>query len=334
MNIAKEDIQSLIAVDVGALALLHETVMVFNLKTSHFTRLKIPDLLRSRDADRVVCLCEPEDQPPERPHPQRIDMSRFRKLDQDELGKGFCLNNLTFALEFTGDHLVISYKNQKVYEEPIYLLCQCDDDELDERMEDSIFFEYRIGSLSKALKTVYGTTARLKPCAEYPAIRVTQDITGWFCEQLEASFDDHRDQQLLAVLKLLLSEAGEPPVFDDFIKMVSGSIEDVDAVVDALFREYIGYCGVSAGYRTSIWDGMVAVYQYFNKDIDYEELIALIEKRFEQDEFKDFKDYDIIPTSVVSSIIFLNNLFRDNTMACRKELAIAMLCFSLTQSAY
>ena len=329
MKIGSKIIQSLVAVDVDALPLYHKDAVTFNFRTNKLTRLNIPGLLRSQDSDGVVCLCDPADQPLDRPPPSAIDISGFRKLNQDELGKGFHFNNLTFALEITGGNLVISYKNQKIYEEPVYLLFQCEDDEPDERMETLPFFEDRIGSLSVALKTAYGHTARLKSSATYPAIRVTQDITGWLCEQLESSPDGSSDDPL-AVLKFLLTEAGDKSVLNDFIKMVSLPVDDVETIVDTLFLEYIRYCGVSAGYRTSIWNGMVAVYQHFNGDLDDEKIIALIEKRFEKNEFKEFQDYDIIPTSAVSTLIHLTDLFREEATDCRRELAIAMLCFGLT----
>jgi len=183
-------------------------------------------------------------------------------------------------------------------------------------------------SVYDALQKAYGDMARLGSGAGYPAIQ-TQDIATWLDEHLENSFDDHRDD-LPAALKLLLQAVGDTTVLDDFIGMVSKPIDDVDAVVDALFLEYINFCDISAGYRTALWDGMVAVYQYFSPDMEYDALIERIQKRFEQDEFREFREYDIVITSAVSTMILLNHLFRDSSIACRRELTIAMLCFGVT----
>ncbi len=327
MMIAKEDIQRLMAADIGALPLVHDGAVVFNLKSGQFTRQTIHDVLHPQDADDVVCLCDPGIQPGSRPYPQPVDMSRFRKLNQDELKKGFHFNNLTFESDCSGGMLTIFYKNEPVYEEPVYLQLHCDDDEPDEQLEASAFFENRMNTLHAALKTVYGKTARLECRTGYPVIRVTQDIADWLNDQIEDSFDDHRDN-LLAALKLLL-QAGDASALDNFIGMVSDPVDDVDAVVDALFPEYINFCDISAGYRTALWDGMVAVYQYFSPNMEYDALIERIQKRFEQDEFREFKEYDIAITSAASTMILLNHILRDPTIACRRELAIAMLCFAL-----
>jgi len=329
MMIAKEDIQRLMDADVGALPLAHDSVVVFNLKSGQFTRQTIHDVLHSLDAEDVVCLCDAGNQPPERPHPRPIEMFRFRKLSQDELKKGFHFNNLTFESDCSSGMLTIFYKNEQVYEEPVYLQLHCDDDEPDEQLEASEFFENRMDNLHAALKTVYGNTARLECRTGYPVIRVTQDIAAWLNEQIESSFDDRRDN-LLVVLKFLLQETGEPSALDDFIGMASSPVDDVDAVVDVLFQEYINHCAISAGYRTALWDGMVAVYQYFNRDMEYDALIDRIQKRFEQDEFREFKEYDIAITSAASTMILLNHLLHDPAIAYRQELSIAMLCFGIT----
>jgi len=280
------------------------------------------------DADTVVCLDDPdEEEPLNRPHPRPIEVSRFKKLDQAELERAMRFNTLIFRTKVANGHFVISYRKKKVYEEPVYLLFECDD-EPDEHLAESVFFEDRMESVYAALQKVYGDMARFGSGAGYPAIQ-TQDIATWLNEQLENSFDDHRDD-LSAALKLLLQAARDTSALDDFIGMVSKPIDDVDAVVDALFLEYINFCNISAGYRTALWDGMVAVYQYFSPDMEYDALIERIQKRFEQDEFKEYREYDIVITSAVSTMILLNNLFREQTTACRRELAIAMLCFGLT----
>jgi len=327
MTIAREDIQELMDADVDALLLTRVEPMTFNLKSGQFSKLKIHDLLGLHSAGDVVCLCDPEAQSPDRPHPQAIDISRFAKLDQEELERAMRFNTLIFRTAVVGGNFVISYKKQKVYEEPVYLLFECDD-EPDEHLAESVFFEDRMGSIYAALQKVYGDLARLGSGAGYPAIQ-TQDIATWLDEQLENTFDDHRDN-LLAALKLLLQAAGDTSALDDFIGMISAPVDDADAVVDALFPEHINFCDISAGYRTALWDGMVAVYQYFRPDMEYDALIERIQKRFEQDEFKEFRDYDIVITSAASTMIMLNHLWRDPAITCRRELAIAMLCFGIT----
>jgi len=327
MKIAREDIQGLMNADVDALPLTRAEPMTFNLKSGQFSRLKIHDLLGLHSEGDVVCLCEPGAQPLDRPHPQSIDISRFAKLDQRELERAVRFNTLIFRTAVVGDHFVISYKNEKVYEEPVYLLFECDD-EPDEHLAESVFFEDRMDSIYAALQKVYGDLARFGSGAGYPAIQ-TQDIATWMDEQLGNTFDDHRDN-LLAALKLLLQASENTSALDDFIGMVSTPVDDADAVVDALFLEYIKFCNISAGYRTALWDGMVAVYQYFRPDMEYDALIERIQKRFEQDEFKAFREYDITITSAASTMILLNHLLRDTAITCHRELSIAMLCFGIT----
>jgi len=113
MMIAKEDVQRLMDADVGTLPLVHGDAVVFNLKSGRFTRQTIHDVLRTQDADHVICLCDAGDQSEGLPCPQAVDMSRFRTLSQDELNKGFSFNNLTFESDCSGGMLSISGSTRK-----------------------------------------------------------------------------------------------------------------------------------------------------------------------------------------------------------------------------
>lgn len=47
---------------------------------------------------------------------------------------------------------------------------------------------------------------------------------------------------------------------------------DVDTLLQALGKQYINNCGISAGYRTIIWDMMVAVVVFYKKKDSIEDL--------------------------------------------------------------
>jgi len=257
-----------------------------------------------------------------RPAPKAVEHGEFRKLDQAELEKGFSFNNLKFISKILDEKLVVTYKGNKVYEEPLYLMLYDENDEEDEEMdvgEASAFFDDRGDCIKRVLKEVYGKEAILT--GDYPALVGTSDFNQFLTEYLDLESLD-----AFTLLQLFLKLSTTQGQYDEFFEHVSHEWNSVEDVVDILFPEYKNYCGVSAGYRTCLWDSMVSVYKFFNADLEHDVIVEMIEKRFDCDEFKSYKDYDIENTSMVESITYLWELYQEAEGKLKKALALGLLC--------
>lgn len=140
----------------------------------------------------------------------------------------------------------------------------------------------------------------------------------------------------LVVLRYLL-QAKPDAQLQDFVQSlddsIDNSIDNVDEVVDILFDLYIKYCGISIGMRTAIWDAMVGCYNYFEPEKEFDEVIALIEARFERRKATEWQNMDIAITSNAFTIARLVSLL-DEEPDCKTNIAIALFCFAKTTSTH
>jgi len=305
---------------------LNSMVKALNICAFNFQDLclkKLPDLksIRREMENRCLWLTDIGSAPFERPSPRSINLSDFRTLEQAEIDAGFSFNKLKFNAVVTADSLVITYKDKPVYEEPIYLMLIDDSDDETGFGSAEALFDDREDVIQKSLKEVYGKQARLKASNSYPVLEGTSDLDRFITDYLNMD-----DLDAVSALRLFLMLSSAKNQGELFIEHVSREWNSVDEIIDVLFREYINYCGISVGYRTCLWDSMVSVYQYCDADLDQDATVAMIEKRFDCDEFEAYRDVDIGMTSVTESITYQWRLYQQAEGYLQQALAVGVLC--------
>lgn len=181
------------------------------------------------------------------------------------------------------------------------------------------------------MKDIYGKKAKLQFESTYPTVSATKDLRVYFSEQI-APVLEKRDYSLINSLKVMLAVTAKKEDQLAFMEAVSSDVGSVEEVIDTLFNEYIKYCGVSKGYRTVIWDSMVAIYSYFKPELSHEAIQAMLDEHFKSDQFQHFMSYDLAIITQLDSMNYQMQLFINADEGCKKALALGLMCFATIHS--
>jgi len=303
----------------------HLNIYVFDSKSNHIRRIddihKLNDLAESDillmpDTDETSLALSP---------PKKVAASDFKAICLKPASKRQFFYRINFTAKLSKDALSIWYNNEKIYEEPIYLILHaCDDIE-----DEGFIFEDRIQYLFSMLKGIYGSKAKLQCASSYPTVSATKDLWFYFSEQIAPALEQ-RGYNLTHTLKVMLDIAAKEDDQVAFMEYVSSDVESVEEVIDILFHEYVNYCSISKGYRTAIWDSMVGIYSYFNPELSHEGVLALLDARFKPKQFQHLASYDVAITTPLESMKDQIDLFIHADADCKTALAFGLICFCET----
>ncbi|MDQ7003374.1 MAG: hypothetical protein Q9N02_11940 [Ghiorsea sp.] len=111
--------------------------------------------------------------------------------------------------------------------------------------------------------------------------------------------------------------------YASFLKLVSCDTIKVDVVMDTLLKAYTSLSCVSMGYRTAVWDCMVAVHAYVKPELEHEEIVALISRHLQ-----DNSDIGVVSPS--ESLGYQVQLFLNADEGCKQAMALGLVCFAVT----
>lgn len=257
------------------------------------------------------------------PYPKKALVSAFLPICSPP-AKRHIFSRQSFTVEFSEHSLSILHSGQKVYEEPIFLMLEYSDESEE---IDHPLFEDRLEYLRTMLNDVYGKKAGLR--SSYPTISVTKDLSVYFAEQITPILEQG-SYSLLTSLKVMLAVTATAEEQSIFIATVSRNQVDIDEVIDVLFKEYIKYCSISLGYRTAVWDSMVAVYSYFKPQLPHETIMTMLDERFKTDVNQQCMSYDIAIMAPFESLCYQLQLFLEADEGCKQELALGLMCSAIT----
>jgi len=286
------------------------------------------------DIQMLTCLAEsdlllmPEDNEEllALPYPKKASASEFVPICLSSV-KRQVFGRLNFTAKLSKEELSIWHNGEKIYEEPRFLMLR-DSDDIE---EEGLIFDDRIQYLCAVLKGIYGKKAALQFESTYPTVSATRSLWVYFSEQIAPSIEK-RDYSLMNALKVILAVTAKAEDRVAFIESVSSDVESVEDVIDTLFAEYIKYCGISKGYRTVLWDSMVAVYSYFKPELSHEAIQAMLHEYFKSDQYQAFISYDSAIIAPLNSMNYLMQLFINADEGCKQELALGIICFAMIYS--
>jgi len=327
MKICKSILEKFHKDNVLKLLLQHSKIYVFNLETKAIRILADNQMLTSLEESDVLLMPEDHEELLALPYPKEVSASDFKPICLKS-AKRQVFGKLNFLVKLSKDELSIWCNNEKIYEEPLFLMLHaCDDIE-----EEGVIFEDRIQYLFTILKGIYGNKAQLQCNQTYPTVNVTKDLWLYFSEQLLPTLDEH-DYTLMRVLKVMLSVGATKEEQAAFMAYVSSDVLSGD-VIDILLKEYVRQCRVSLGYRAAIWDCMMAVYSYFLPELSQCVLKHRIYFRaylYLPDQLAHFDQNDSVMLKPLESISYQMALFINADAECKRALAIGLMCFSIVR---
>ena len=298
----------------------HLKIYVFNMENNNIRLLDNIQMLTCLAKSDILLMPEDNEALLELPYPKKVTASMFMQ-PYLRSSKRHVFNRLIFIAKISNEKLSIWYNEERIYEEPIFLMLQGSVD-----VEDGMIFDDRIEYLRTALKDVYGKKAILQCESTYPAISATKDLWFYFSEQIAPVLEKH-GYSLINSLDVMLAVTAKAEDQAAFMAYVSSDVGSVEEVIDTLFNEYIKYCGVSKGYRTVIWDSMVAIYSYFKPKLSHEAIQAMLHEHFKSDQFEHIISYDLAIITPLDSMNYQMQLFIRADECLKKALALGLICF-------
>lgn len=303
----------------------HLNIDVFDSKKHHIRRVddirKLNDLAES---DMLLMPAEHEALLALRP-PKKVSASDFKPIYLNPDHQRQFFHRINFTVKLSKDDLSIWYDNEKIYDEPIYLMLRASDD----MEEEAFIFENRIQYLFAILKGIYGSKAKLQCAASYPAVSATKDLWLYVSEQVAPALEQ-RGYSLTLTLKIMLTIAAKEKEQLAFMEAISSDVKSIEEMIDTLFQEYVNYCSISKGYRTAIWDSMVGIYSYFKPELSHEAILNLLDERFTSKQCQHLMSYDLAITTPLESMKDQIDLFIHADADCKTALAFGLICFCET----
>jgi len=303
----------------------HLKIYVFNAENNHIRLLNDIQKLTCLAESELLLMPEEHEELLELPYPKKVAASMFMPICLRS-DKQHVFGRLIFTAKISKEQLSIWHNGERIYEEPRFLMLQ-DSDEDDE----GAIFGNRIEYLRTVLKDVYGKKAKLEFESTYPTVSATKDLWVYFSEQITPVLEK-RDYSLINSLKVMLAVIAKTEDQVAFMEAVSSDVGSVEEVIDTLFNEYIKYCGISKGYRTVIWDSMVAIYSYFKPELSHEAIQTVLDEHFKSDQFQYFISYDLAIITPLDSMNYQMQLFINANEGCKKAFALGLICFATIHS--
>ena len=302
-------------------------IYVFNLESKTARTLTDIHLLTSLENNDVLLMPEGNEELLALPCPKKVSASDIKPICLKSAQRQV-FGKLIFSVKLSKDNLSIWYNDERIYEEPIFLMLSASD----EIEEEDLIFEDRIQYLFTILKSIYGNKAQLQFKQTYPTVNATKDLWLYFSEQLLPTLDEC-DYTLMRALKVMVSVVTIKEEQVDFMAYLSRDVESGD-VIDILLKEYVRQCGISLGYRAAIWDSMMAVYSYFSPQFSQGALKHRIYFRaylYLPDKLAHFDQNDAAMLKPLESISYQMELFINADEECKRALAIGLMCFSIVR---
>ncbi|WP_038250944.1 hypothetical protein [Ghiorsea bivora] len=297
-------------------------IYTFDIDRSEFSKLETLDALHDLKASEYLVVTKEAFALKNCSLPHAADVTAFLPLDSKLIAKDF-FNRMAFTADLTENTLVISYMGSKVYEEPLFLSLYVEDEAQD---SDGEVFRNRFDYLQGVLKEVYGSKAKLQSSVSYPSMRVTKDPLELFAEHIDGHWGEISQENLPKFFRLMLKFALTSEERNQFYHWVSDLPSKADALIETLSAAYIGQCGVSLGFRSAIWDSMLAISLYFEPELSYEEAAPALAKTLNA-KAGEQEMYDIAPLSISESMLNQMQWCKQCGQTYKQALAIGLLCF-------
>ena len=297
-------------------------IYTFDTDRGEFSKFEDFDALHELKANKYLVITEENLELENFLLPHVADISDFLPLDSNLEAKDF-FNRMVFTIALTENTLVISYMGSKVYEEPLFLSLYVEDEAQD---SDGEVFRNRFDYLQGVLKEVYGSKAKLQSSVSYPSMRVTKNPLELFAEHIDGHWGEISQENLPKFFRLMLKFALTLEERNRFNHWGSEIASEADVLIETLSAAYAAQCGVSLGFRSAIWDSMLAVSLYFKPELSYEEVVYALSKALNA-KIGEQAMYDIVPLSIAESMINQIQLYKQSEQSYKQALAISLVCF-------
>lgn len=297
-------------------------IYTFDIDRNEFSELETFDAMHDLKASEYLVISEEGLELEDCLLPHATDASAFLPLDSKLIAKDF-FSRMVFTTSLTENTLVISYMGSKVYEEPLFLSLYVEDEAKD---CDGEIFRNRIDYLQGVLKEVYGSKAKLQSRVSYPSMRVTKEPLELFAELIDGSLCEIPQESLPKFFSLMLKFALTLEERNQFNHWVSEIPSEADALIEMVSAAYEEQCGVSLGFRSAIWDSMLAVSLYFKPELSYEEAVSALSKTLDA-KAGEQETYDIAPLSISESMLSQIQWYKQCEEHYKRPLAVGLLCF-------